>query len=282
MSSVSVGGWRVRPLVAGWVRLDGGAMWGVVPRALWEGWTPPEADHTIRLALRCFLAEREDRRVLIEAGAGDRWSEKLARRYGIEGGGLTKGLAELGLAPEDVTDAVGSHAHWDHIGGWTVEDEAGARPLLEKARHWLPEVEVERCLDPEPARRASYRASDLEPLLAAGRVATFRGRAEIAPGIVVEEHGGHSAGTSVVWLGKGASESAVFWSDVLPTTHHTQPAFVMAFDLDVRRSYDVRRALFEQAAEARSVGLFYHDPEHAFARLERDGTGFRAQPLATA
>ncbi len=277
---VLVGGWRIRPLLEGWVGLDGGAMWGVVPRVLWESWTPPREDHTIRLAMRCFLAERGDTRVVIEGGAGMRWPDKLRDRYRLEPVGLEAALRELDVDPASVTHAIGSHAHWDHIGGFLRETTSGPEPILPNARHWLARVEVDRCLEPEPARRASYRSDDIEPLLAAGCVDTFEERTEIAPGLVIESHGGHSAGTCVVWAGDEGGQRAVFWSDVLPTTHHVQPAFVMAFDLDVRRSYEIRRGLFERAADEGAIGLFYHDPKVAFARIERDGGKFRTREAA--
>ena len=254
-------------------------MWGVVPRVLWESWTPPREDHTIRLAMRCFLAERGDTRVLIEGGAGRRWDPKLHERYRLEPVGLDAALSELGVDPDSITDAIGSHAHWDHIGGFLRETDDGPVPILKNARHWLAKVEVERCLEPEPARRASYRSSDIQPLLDANCVHTFEERTEIAPGLVIESHGGHSAGTSVVWVGDPDSQRAVFWSDVLPTTHHVQPAFIMAFDLDVHRSFQVRRSLFERAAEEQAIGLFYHDPKVAFARIERDGNRFSTHEL---
>jgi glyoxylase-like metal-dependent hydrolase (beta-lactamase superfamily II) len=278
---VRAGSWTVTALADGWLRLDGGSMWGVVPAALWGRWTPPAADNTILLALRPFLAERGDARVLIEAGAGGRWDAQLAGIYGMQRGPtLTDSLAAIGLKPEDVTHAVGTHAHWDHIGAWVVERDGELAPLLPRARHVLPAVELEIAKRPGHARAASYRAEDVEPLERAGLLETVRGEAEILPGLVLHELGGHSDGVSVVTIDGERDDGAIFWSDVVPTAHHVQPPYIMAYDLDVVRSFEVRSDWLARAAQRGWTGCFYHDPDLAFARIEREGQRYsvRAKP----
>ncbi|MBM3976232.1 MAG: MBL fold metallo-hydrolase [Planctomycetes bacterium] len=272
-------GWRLDPLVDGELRLDGGAMWGVVPAAIWRALTPPHEDNTIDLVCRSWLARRGAWTVVIEPGVGTRWDAKLAARYGIRPGpGVVAGLAALGLAPEQVTHVVGTHAHWDHIGAQVVERDGALAPTFPRARHFLPASEARVTRAGGGARRASYRREDVDVIDAAGLLEPCSGRAEILPGLVLHELGGHSEGVSVVTIGAGA-DGAIFWSDVVPTAHHVQPSYVMAFDVDQQKSYDVRSHWLARAADEGWTCLYFHDPLTAASALAREGRGYRA--LAT-
>jgi glyoxylase-like metal-dependent hydrolase (beta-lactamase superfamily II) len=275
-----VGEWRLTELSDGFLSLDGGSMWGVVPRSLWAKLTPPAADNTIRLALRPFLAERGDLKVLIEGGIGERWEEKWRRIYRIEPTStLVDSLAAAGLAPEQVTHVVLTHCHWDHAGGLVAVRDGALAPRFANARHFAPAVEVAMASAPGHARAGSYRAEDIEPLVQAGLVETYHGERELLPGLVAHELGGHSDGSSVVVLEDGGAR-AIFWGDVVPTAQHIQPAYIMAYDLDVPRSFASRSRWLERAAAAGWLGLFYHDLEHAFGRLRRAGERYVFEPLA--
>ena len=274
-----VGEWEVVALSDGHLRLDGGAMWGVVPATMWREWTPPEPDNTILMALRPFLFRRGAHVVLVEPGIGDRWAEKWRRIYGIEhDGDVLRSLAALGLAAEDVTLVVGTHAHFDHVGAWVAEREGRLVPVFPRARHLLPRVEIEMALAGENPRSASYRADDVRPLLEAGLLEGVDGVVELAPDLRLHVLGGHSDGVAVVTAHEDGPEGAVFWSDVVPTTHHIQPPYIMAYDIDVVKSHEVRTAWLRRAAERGWLGCFYHDLDHAFARVKQAGRRFEAFP----
>jgi len=280
--SVQLGEWRITALSDGYLRLDGGSMWGVVPRALWERMTPPAADNTILLALRPFLLERGSEKVLIEGGVGDRWDEKWRRVYQLHRTTtLEQSLALCGVECEEITHVVLSHCHWDHCGALVVEREGELVPHFPRARHHAPRVEIRVAKRPGHARRASYRAEDVEPLERAGVLQGFSGEVELLPGLVAHELGGHSDGVSVITLGAGA-DAAIFWADVVPTTHHIQPPYIMAYDIDVVRSFEVRSQWLARAADGGWTGLFYHDPQHAFGRISRAGRRFTCEPTAGA
>lgn len=280
--SVEAGGWRITALSDGFMRLDGGSMWGVVPRVFWERWTPPGPDHTIRLALRPFLLEMDGWRVVLEPGLGERWDAKWRALYGIEREQtLERSLAELGLAPADVTHVIASHCHFDHCGAWVVERAGELVPFFPHARHLAPRIEVEVARDPDHVRRASYRPEDVLPIERAGLFETFAGERELLPGIRAHEAAGHSDGVSVITIGlDGPGETAIFWSDVVPTSHHIQPAYIMAYDIDVPRSFASRSRWLERAAAGGWIGLFYHDEQHAFGRVSRAGKRYAFEPLA--
>ena len=270
---VRAGEWRITTLFDGTMHLDGGAMWGVVPKNLWGKLTPADEDNSIRLALRPFLAERGDVKLVIEGGVGSRWEEKWQEIYHLDRRpSLPESLRMVGLEPEDVTHVVASHCHFDHIGALVTESGGALVPQFPNARHFAPRVEVEMARNPDHVRRASYRADDIVPILEAGLLETFEGDAEILPGVRVHEAAGHSDGVSVVTLNEdGEGETAIFWADVVPTTHHIQPPYIMAYDIDVVRSFENRSLWLARASEAGWLGLFYHDDAIPFGRIRRDG-----------
>lgn len=277
---VEAGGWTLTDLTDGTLRLDGGSMWGVVPRALWERMTPPADDNTIELALRPFLARRGDATVVVEVGIGDRWEDKWRAIYGIRQPlDLVGALARVGVAPEDVTHVVASHCHFDHVGAQVVERAGELVPRFPNARHFAPRIEVEMARRPGHARQASYRAEDVDPIRRAGLLEELEGVNEILPGLELHVLGGHSDGVSVVTFGADGDDGAIFWSDVVPTTHHVQPPYIMAYDIDVVRSFDVRSEWLARAAERGWTGLFYHDLDTAFARVRRDGKRYAVEAV---
>lgn len=274
-----VGEWRLTELSDGFLSLDGGAMWGVVPRNLWSKLTPPAEDNTIRLALRPFLAERGDAKVLIEGGIGERWDEKARRIYRIDPTTtLVESLAAAGVAPDEITHVVLTHCHWDHAGALVERRGGELVPRFARARHFAPAIEIAMASAPGHARSGSYRAEDIEPLARAGLLEPYAGERELLPGLRVHELGGHSDGCSVVVLGEGA-ERAIFWGDVVPTAHHVQPPYIMAYDIDVVRSFEVRSEWLARAADGGWTCLFYHDERTAFGRLERDGRRYVCRAL---
>ena len=274
---MTVGGWDITALSDGFMRLDGGSMWGVVPKSLWELLTPAADDNTILIALRPFLARKDDVTLVIEGGIGGRWEEKWRSIYHIERETtLESSLAACGVGPLDVTHVVASHCHFDHIGALVVEKGGDLAPLFPDARHHAPQVEIDVAKHPDHVRRASYRAEDVTPLEAAGILEGYAGDAELLPGVRVHDASGHSDGVSVITLNEEEpGDTAVFWADVVPTSHHIQPAYIMAYDLDVARSFESRSRWLDRAAQENWLGLFYHDAEHPFGRIQKQGKRYR-------
>jgi glyoxylase-like metal-dependent hydrolase (beta-lactamase superfamily II) len=263
------------------MRLDGGGMWGVVPRAMWSAMTPPAADNTILIALRPFLAVRGDAKVVIEVGIGARWDPKWSAIYQIVATETLAGtLRACGVEPSEVTHVVASHCHWDHIGAQVVREGNELVPLFPNARHFAPAIEIAMAKKPGHARAASYRAEDVVPIESRGLLTPYAGTTEILPGLRAHVLGGHSDGVSVITLNEGgAGDTAIFWSDVVPTAHHIQPPYIMAYDLDVVQSFDVRSQWLERAAREQWIGMFYHDVDHAFGRVVRDGKRYGFRPI---
>jgi len=282
---VEVGGWRITALSDGFFRLDGGAMWGVVPQNLWRKFTPPADDNTILMALRPFLLERGDVKMVVEVGVGDRWEDKWREIYQlIPTTNLDETLRACGMTPEEVTHVVASHCHFDHIGAQVLERDGELVPRFPNARHFAPAIEIEMAKHPGHARKGSYRADDLLAVEQRGLLTGLEGTTEIVPGVKLHVLGGHSDGVSVITVnedgdGGGNGDTAIFWADVVPTTHHIQPPYIMAYDIDVVRSFEVRSEWMERAAAGGWIGLFYHDVDHAFGRLSKDGRRFALDVL---
>lgn len=254
-------------------------MWGVVPQNLWGKMTPPDEQNTILLALRPFLLERGDDKVLLEVGVGDRWTDKQRRIYHLlPTTGLYDSLAACGVQPHEVTHVIASHNHWDHIGHQVIEKDGKLLPAFPAAQHFASAKEVENSKRGPHARSGSYRAEDTSVIEDAGLLQVFSGTSELLPGIVAHECGGHSQGVSVITINQGLpGETAIFWSDVVPTTHHIQPPYIMAYDVDVLLSFEQRSIWLARAAKRGWIGLFYHDVDHAFGRLSKPGRRYELE-----
>lgn len=278
---IEAGGWRITTLFDARFRLDGGAMWGVVPKNLWARMTPPAEDNTIQLVARPYLAERDGVKVLVEGGMGDRWNDKMRSIYHLErpvATSLEGTLAALDVSPDEIDHVVVSHCHFDHIGALVRAEGDALKPLCPNARHHFPADELKGGRTPAHPRRASYRADDFEPLVEAGLVDFTAGVTQVLPGLSTHQVDGHSEGMTVIMFGEDDSDSptAAFWGDLVPTTHHIQPPYIMAYDVDVPRSYEMRTKWLARAADEGLIGMSYHDPERPFTRLERDGRRYVA------
>lgn len=277
---LEAGGWRITNLYDASFRLDGGAMWGVVPKNIWGRLTPAAEDNTIELSARPFLAERDGLKVVIEGGMGDRWNEKMRGIYHLSRPTettLASTLTQLGHSMDSIDHVVCSHCHFDHVGALVEERDGELVPLFPNARVHFPAAELHAARTKDYPRRASYRADDIEPLIKAGLVDLHEGITALLPGMTLHQVEGHSEGMTVIVFDEGAgSVKAAFWGDLIPTTHHIQAPYIMAYDVDVTRSFKMRTEWLSRAAEEGIVGLSYHDPHRPFTRLVLEGRRYLA------
>ncbi|HEU5170689.1 MAG TPA: MBL fold metallo-hydrolase [Gemmatimonadales bacterium] len=284
----SVGRLRCHTLEAGLQRLDGGAMFGVVPRPLWEKRAPPDERHRIPLALRCLLVEHPDGPVLIDTGVGDKENPKFHDIYGIENAGdpgptrLEDGLAAVGVAPDDVRLVVNTHLHFDHAGGNTRlanvdaaildSSEFAAELAFPNATYVVQRGDLEFARRTNERTRASYLPKNFEPVSVANRWRLFNGDGEVVPGIALRVTPGHVPYHQCIVVRDGG-ESAVFLADLVPTAAHLPLPWIMGYDLEPLRTLESKRALLEEAASRDWLLVFEHDPVIATARLERTTRG---------
>jgi glyoxylase-like metal-dependent hydrolase (beta-lactamase superfamily II) len=275
-TSFPVGRLRCHLLEAGMQRLDGGAMFGVVPRPLWERRIAPDARNRIPLALRCLLIEHDDGLVLVDTGIGNKDDAKFRDIYGVENAGrggrtlLEDALADLGHTPEDIRWVINTHLHFDHAGGDTARNPAGeVGPSFPRARYVVQRGELEFAHHANERTAASY----LVPNFASIDFQLLDGETEVLPGIRCLPTPGHVPFHQSVLVESGG-ERACFLADLVPTAAHLPLAWIMGYDLEPLVTLETRRHLYGRA-EAEGWRLcFEHDPVVTSGRLRRDGKGF--------
>jgi glyoxylase-like metal-dependent hydrolase (beta-lactamase superfamily II) len=275
-TSFQVGRLRCHLLEAGTQRLDGGAMFGVVPRPLWERRIAPDASNRIPLALRCLLVEHDDGLVLVDTGIGNKDDAKFRAIYGVENAGvggrtlLEDALAALGHTPEDVRWVINTHLHFDHAGGDTFRNPAGeVGPSFPRARYVVQRGELEFAHHTNERTAASYRV----PNFASIDFQLLDGETEVLPGIRCLPTPGHVPFHQSV-LVESAGERACFLADLVPTAAHLPLAWIMGYDLEPLVTLETRRRLYGRAEVEGWRLCFEHDPLVATGRLGRDGKGF--------
>jgi glyoxylase-like metal-dependent hydrolase (beta-lactamase superfamily II) len=272
---LELGDIRVHILHDGTFALDGGALFGVVPRVLWEKTDPPDAKNRVTLGLNVALIETAGRRILVDTGMGDKWNEKERGLYRIDGTrSLLGSRRERGLGPADIDIVINTHLHFDHAGGGTRIGEGRPVPTFPRARYLVQKGEWEDATRPHERSRASYREVDIVPLAEAGQVDALTGDAEVAPGVRVVRVGGHTAHHQMVVV-EGGGSTLFIPTDLLPTTSHLPLPFVMGYDLYPVATLEAKRDLLRQAADRDSWLLFYHDREMPLGRIRRDGDRYR-------
>lgn len=275
---MQLGDYRVEVVPDAEFRLDGGAMFGVVPRALWSRACPPDEENRVRLNMNCLFVEAAGERILVETGIGDKWTPKLASIYGIE---RERSLGEslqavTGCASEDVSIVVNTHLHFDHAGGNTVLDREGrAVPAFPNARYFVSRDEYEHAERPHERDRASYLPENWRPVAEAGQLELKPAGYEVVPGLTVETVPGHSRTMQCVRLERGGRTLFCF-ADLVPTRAHVPSAWIMGYDLYPVETLEAKKRLLPQAAREGWLCLFYHDADAALCRVVEEEGKLRA------
>jgi glyoxylase-like metal-dependent hydrolase (beta-lactamase superfamily II) len=268
------GDYRVEVVPDTEFRLDGGAMFGVVPRALWSKVSPPDEDNRVRLNMNCLFVETETERILIETGAGDKWSPRHEAMYGIR---RERPFSETlraiaGVGAEEISIVVNTHLHFDHAGGNTKLDAAGRIvPTFPNARYFVSRAEYEHALQPHERDRASYLPENWQAIEKSGQLELKEANYEVAPGLQMETIAGHSRTMQCARLTRGGQTLFCF-ADLVPTRAHIPLAWIMGYDLFPVETLEAKKHLLPQAARENWLCLFYHDAEAPLGRVvEEDG-----------
>ncbi len=265
---------RLHGLDAGQQRLDGGAMFGVVPKPLWEKKIPADERNRIPLALRCLLVEAADDLVLIDTGVGNKDDQKFLDLYGIQNFGdptaLEDAIREAGFDPADVTVVINTHLHFDHAGGDTVRRPDGSvEPSFAGARYVVQQEEWEFAHLQNERIRASYALANFDPVHAAGLFEFVEGEVEVVPGISVLPTPGHTPGHQSVLI-QSEEETACYLADLVPTAAHLPLPWIMGYDVEPLVTLATKQAVLERAKSARWLLLFEHDPEIPWGYLSAE------------
>jgi glyoxylase-like metal-dependent hydrolase (beta-lactamase superfamily II) len=268
------GDYRVEVVADCEFRLDGGAMFGVVPRNLWSKTCPPDEQNRIRMNMNCLFIEGHGERILIDTGIGDKWSDKHRTMYGIDRKrSLDEALRSItGVVSEDITIVVNTHLHFDHAGGNTNVDAAGKTvPAFPNARYFVSGNEYEHAEAPSERDRASYLPDNWRPLKDTGQLELQESEYEVVPGLSMETHAGHNRSMQCARLEQG-DETLFGFADLVPMRAHVPFAWIMGFDLYPVETLEAKKRLLPQAARENWTCLFYHDPDQPLARIvEYDG-----------
>jgi glyoxylase-like metal-dependent hydrolase (beta-lactamase superfamily II) len=269
-----LGNMEVRIVSGGRFRLDGGGMFGVVPKPLWSRLFPADERNRIGLETNCVLVRAGEEVVLIDTGNGSKLSAKERDIFDLpEGNPLLENLAAAGVRPEEVTVVLLTHLHLDHCGGATHLEGDLAVPSFPHARFVVQRQEWEDALRNRSHMRVSYRLENLEPLQRSGRLDLLDGDTEVVPGVSVHVTGGHTRAHQCVFLRSGG-ETGVFLADICPTTAHLRPAYNMGYDMSPYETMQAKAGLLDRAAREGWLVLFDHEPERPIVRLSREDDQF--------
>jgi glyoxylase-like metal-dependent hydrolase (beta-lactamase superfamily II) len=250
-------------------RLDGGAMFGSAPKNIWEKKIGADAENCIPLAARSLIVRDGNKLVLVDAGMGEKWNDKQRQIFGIH----NTPPADWPFAPQDVTDLVLTHLHFDHAAGAVSKGTDDTLSLtFPKATHYLQRSNLSNARSPSPKEKASYLPDTVEPIGNATSLHLTEGSSEIIPGIFVHQIDGHTIGQQWVEV-HTAHQRYFFLTDLVPTSHHLHPAFHMGYDACAATVLKEKAVVLNRAVDENAVLVFEHDPEIAAARIRRDDRG---------
>lgn len=257
-----IGKYNLHVVETGSFGLDGGAMFGVVPKPLWERRIKPDERNRIPLAMRCMLMEGDGKLILIDNGIGDKYEPKFAGLYNIdhESANLDKSLAALGFGKDEITDVILTHLHFDHAGGSTSQNGDKLEIVFPNAVFHVQRDHWVSANAPNPRESASFFRENLEPLAASGQMKLMAGPGELFEGISVDTFYGHSEAMQTVTIA-AVDRTLVFCADLLPTSHHLAPAWTMGYDVRPLQTMKEKETFLKEAIEKGWQLFFEHDPD---------------------
>jgi len=272
---------KITLLETGNFMLDGGAIFGVVPRSLWSVQYKANEQNLCNMAMRSLLVETGTRKILVDTGIGNKQDEKFFNHYYLNGEVTLQGsLKEHGLMPEDITDVVLTHLHFDHCGGAVVYDAQGNLvPAFPNARYYVSRQQWEWAVHPNVRERPSYRPENFLPLHEAGRLEFINKEGEFVPGFSLRMFHGHTAGLLVPFLSDG-KETMVFVSDLLPFMAHIPLSWICGYDTRPLLTLQEKEAFLSEASEKGYRLLFQHDAYVREGKVVKTEKGFRGAPVS--
>ena len=274
-----LGNIEVKFLDAGTFGLDGGAMFGVVPKVLWEKNSPPDANNRIRMRANSLLVRAENRNILIETGNGTKLDTKLRSIYNVqEGDPLLDSLARTSVSPDQIDLVINTHLHFDHCGGNTRVHQNSVVPTFPRARHVVQRAELTHAMNPTERDRASYFPENVAAISKEGLWDLVEGDTQILPGISVACIPGHNANIQAIVI-VGGGKTLAFVADLLPTRHHIPLPWIMAYDLYPLQTLETKRHWLSRMVAENWIVVFGHDPDIPAATLHQRGGKIEVEPV---
>ncbi len=264
-------------------RIDGGAMFGVVPKTLWQKVYPADEQNLCNWALRSLLIDTGNRRILIDNGYGDKQDEKFFKYVWLNGGdGLEGGLRKAGYAPEDITDMVLTHLHADHCGGGIRynRDRSGYEPVFPNATYRISRSHWEWATHPNPREKDAFLPENILPMQESGQLELLEKPGEIAPGVELRIYNGHTRGQIIPFI-HYKDRTLVFMADLIPSVAHLPLVWNMAYDIEPLITLEEKAAFLKEAYENQYILFFQHDLYHECCTLKETPKGYRAGRIFT-
>jgi len=272
------GRYEIFPIVTSTFALDGGAMFGIIPKALWSRVSQVDERNRISMVTRSLLIKGEGRNILVDTGNGDKYSSKFVNIYAIdwEEHNLRRGLAGWGLSPEDITDVIITHLHFDHAGGNTVRTAEGeVKPTFPNATYWVQAEHLEAARHPTEKDRASFFPENWEPLATAGQLEILKGDESPWPDIHLEVLYGHTTAMQLPVI-RNDDSALMYAADLFPTKAHIPLPWIMAYDNQPLVTLEEKKRLLPRIVAEKWIIFLEHDPDFAACRVVEDEKGWKA------
>jgi len=259
------------------LKLDGGAMFGVVPKVIWGKAYPSDENNLCNWSMRCLLVEMDERKILIDCGIGDKQSEKFFSNYYLNGDDtLDKSLAAIGLGADDITDVILTHLHFDHCGGairWN-EDRTDYIPTFKNATYITSKAQWEWATHPNNREKASFLKENILPIMEKGKIRLIDSDCELFPGISARIFNGHTDGQVIPFI-RYKDKTIVFMADLLPAAAHIPLPYVMSYDTRPLITLEEKEAFMNEAAQNGYVLFFEHDLYRECCTVQETEKGVR-------
>jgi len=271
---MKLGNFDIIPLTDGQFKLDGGAMFGVVPRVLWERCCPADELNRVQLGLAPLLIRAHGKNILVDTGLGSKNDDKFKKMFAVERRvTLLDSLSQFDLVPDDIHFVINTHLHFDHAGGNTCLDEQGQTvPAFPRAKYFVQQGEYDDAVRSNERTKVSYRRENFTPLMHCNQWEFLEGDTELLPGLSVMVTGGHTEHHQIVKI-ESEGKVALYLGDLIPTVSHLPLPYIMGYDLFPLQTLESKRWLLDQAYEEEWLLVFEHDPKISMGYVKKDIEG---------
>jgi len=272
---MKIGKYKLLIITSGYFGLDGGAMFGIIPKPLWQRTNPSDEANRIKLSTRHLILESDDRKIIVDTGMGNKWDDKSKKIYAVdENNSMEAALNQIGIKAEDITDVILTHLHFDHTGGSTKLENGKLIPAFPNAKYYVQKKHYDWGVNPSGRDRGSFIKDNFVPLFEAGVIEFTNGNQQIDDEIEVIETKGHTFGQQLVKI-SDSSNTVLFCADLIPLISHIPLPYIMSYDLQPLVTLKEKKEILQKVAEKNWKLFFGHDPEIAIATVKQTDKGVR-------
>lgn len=272
---MKIGKYELKIITSGYFGLDGGAMFGIVPKMLWQRTNPSDKANRINLSTRHLILESDNRKIIIDTGMGDKWDEKFKSIYAVDDNhSMDIALNQIGLKRENITDVILTHLHFDHTGGSTILTDGKLIPAFPNAKYYVQKENYEWGVNPSDRDRGSYIKDNFINLFAEGVLNFINGNEQFDDEIQLMQINGHTYAQQIVKI-SDSSNTVLFCADLIPTISHIPLQYIMGYDLQPLVTLKEKKEILKKAVEEDWKLFFGHDPEVAFCTVKHTEKGIR-------